>query len=143
MADFARHVVTVGATRDIVAVGWQQCNIEQRARTWLGAQQGSSVDSILCRNRTWLWGELLERLIQVSGDPDTDTEVATWPRLGAPLGILDAVLFAKWEEKATLDSSQDLDGAGENYKSYKEARQDVDALFGQGVRALKSEQGQA
>ena len=84
-----------------------------------------------------LWGSLLERLVQLSGDPDA--EAATWPRLGTPLGILNAIptggVFPKleedtrWEEARKLESLNWLEGASKNYKSYEESARAADALF--------------
>lgn len=59
-----------------------------------------------------LWGALLERLVHLSEDPDS--EAASWPRKGTPLGIVNEIpeggVFPRvdeddlWQEGDKLDS---------------------------------------
>ena len=84
-----------------------------------------------------LWGSLLEKLVLLSEDPDS--EAASWPRKGTPVGIVNEIpeggIFPKldedltWQEGDRLDSLAELDGALSNYKSYEEELEAADALF--------------
>jgi hypothetical protein len=82
-----------------------------------------------------LWGGALERLVTLTSDPDTET--ATWPRLGTPLGIVEPIrpsniflLLADDDvEHAAPYEDLALEGAWANYKSYDENREEAEALF--------------
>ena len=88
-----------------------------------------------------VWGEALSRLVELSGDPDG--EAASWPTLGAPLGIVHRIpaggVFPmvtedkQKSEEERLNHLLDLGGATNNYKSYEENKTDADALFEQEV----------
>lgn len=66
-------------------------------------------------------------------------EVATWPTLGTPLGIVNEIppggVFPKvveeeaWDESHKSESLDELEGALNNYKSYEEAKLAADELF--------------
>ena len=68
---------------------------------------------------------------------DPDTETATWPRLGTPLGIVEPIrpsniflLLADDDvEHAAPYEDLALEGAWANYKSYDENREEAEALF--------------
>ena len=84
-----------------------------------------------------LWSELLTRLVKDAGDPDS--EAASWPLLGTPLGIEEEIIpggvfptcndnhySIEAERWSAVDS---LVGAEGNYQTYDENQQDADALF--------------
>lgn len=102
---------------------------------WVRARLASIFN---CRtHERGLWGPLLEKLVQLSNDPDS--EAASLPSHGTPLGILNRIPPGKvfpqlredtrWEEQTKWDSLDWLEGASENYKSYEEAKQEADTLF--------------
>lgn len=107
----------------------------ERELTWL-RQKVSHVLGCGPHERG-LWGPLLGKLVLLSGDPDS--EAASWPRRGTPVGIVNEIpeggVFPKidedtlWLEGDRLDSLAELDGALNNYKSYEEELEAADALF--------------
>eukprot|EP00438_Fugacium_kawagutii_P014285 Skav215770 [mRNA] locus=scaffold106:569116:574315:+ [translate_table: standard] len=84
-----------------------------------------------------LWCDLLVRLVRAADDPDT--AAASWPGMGTPLGIEEAIpvggvfpLVSEAEsilEGQRLQSLGTLQGADDNYKSYKEGKEVADKLF--------------
>ena len=84
-----------------------------------------------------LWGTLLKHLVAQSGDPDV--EAASWPDIGTPLGILNAIppggVFPSleeseyWVEGERLSSLAEVPGADSNYVSYMENQHVADKLF--------------
>ena len=84
-----------------------------------------------------LWGDLLVKLVHMSGDPDK--EAATWPSIGAPLGIEEHLapggVFPKVQgedqfgESERLEKIAELQGAQYNYVSYEEHKDAAEALF--------------
>ena len=89
-----------------------------------------------------LWGTLFKKLVLLSQDPDT--EVATWPDAGTPLGILNPILpggvfphldeTEVWAESERLNSLSEIRGADSNYISYKDNQEAADELFWEEVQ---------
>ncbi|CAE7359038.1 icd [Symbiodinium natans] len=90
-----------------------------------------------------LWSELLQALVQASGDPDLPA--AKWPKEGTPLGIEEEIppggvfprLSAEEQvgEAARLEFCHEMSGAEYNYQSYEEHREHADKLFRKEVEA--------
>lgn len=116
-------------------VGFERDMSQKHELDWVRSRIGHTL---CCQTQeTGLWGNLLERLVDSSQDPDV--EVATWPNKGTPLGILNEIppggVFPKveegldCEEDERMNSLEELDGALNNYKSYDEAKSAADELF--------------
>ena len=116
-------------------VGKESGELPEHELTWLRAKVAKVFG---CAPHVHgLWGALLERLVHLSDDPDT--EAASWPRKGTPLGIVNEIpvggVFPEveeedpWQEGEKLDSLAELEGALNNYMSYEEEKEAADALF--------------
>ena len=88
--------------------------------------------------KSGLWSELMVQMTKDANDPDT--EAATWPQRGTPLGILEEIVpggvFPRDEEHnpRELDRMLALDtlvGTEGNYQTYEQNKQDADDLFTQ------------
>lgn len=89
-----------------------------------------------------LWSELLVALVSLAQDPDE--EAATWPRAGTPLGIQERIpvggIFPRVEEGQCLEEGNRLEairslkGAGANYSTYEEYKEDADLVFNREVQ---------
>ena len=89
-----------------------------------------------------LWSEFLSVLVKLAQDPDE--EAATWPLAGTPLGIRETIPFGGvfpkveegqcLEEATRLEAIRSLEGAGANYSTYEEHKEDADLVFNREVQ---------
>ena len=117
----------------------------------VGAEAKTIGEALAAKMRTWfkrswrcekypgqgLWSSWLTALVRESGDPDV--WAATWPALGAPLGILEEIPFGgvfprvqegfEGSKEEHMDSLRSLKGADDNYMSYNENMKAGEELF--------------